>query len=654
VVLDFGLAKLLYEQRLVQAAGAAQSSTAATLSGAVVTQGGTALGTMAYMSPEQARGEGLDARTDLFSFGAVLYEMATGLPAVSGSTSAVLFDAILNRTPASPARLNPELPAGLERIIGKALEKERKLRYQTASDLRADLKRLKRDTTSGRGAAPEVSAGMGTRRRAALALLPAGLLLLAGGASVYWFTHRGTRIDSIAVLPFANADADPDTEYLSDGITESVINSLSALSELQALRVVPRSTVSRFRGRTDPQQAGRELKVRAVVSGTVAQRGDTLIVQAELVDVETESQLWGEHYSRKLADLLAVQTDIAKEISDRLRLRLSGEARERLARRYSENTEAYHLYLKGRRYLNRRMKEELQKAIESFTQAIDKDPRYALAYSGLADSYILADYYRIFPAREAGPRAKQAAMTALQLDPSLAEPHASLAHIRRSFDWDWAGAESEYQRAIALDPEYPTAHHWYAMYLAAMGRLKEAVAEAARARDLDPFSLAINTDLGVVFYYARRYDRALDQFLKTLDLDPNVAFVYTWLGRACLQQSIYSRALEEFQKAAALSKGSPDKLADLGYLHALSGKRAEALKIIQDLDQLSGKRYVSPYDIAVVYAGLGDQAQAVTWLEKAYADHCLQLVYLKVEPMFDGLRSNPRFGELLRRMKFPE
>src|SRR6267378_3441734 len=426
-ILDFGLAKLAPQRQMT--AGVATASALPTLTSDEpehLTSPGAALGTVAYMSPEQVRGEDLDTRTDLFSFGAVLYEMATGRLAFPGNTSGVISHAILERAPAPVARLNPDAPPELERIVNKSLEKDRRLRYQSASDLRADLHRLKRDTDSARvaalsGVVPAAAAKPWWRTKA---VLGAGLLVLAALLGLgTWFTvfrARGEAIDSLAVLPFVNASADPDSEYLSDGISESIINNLSQLSNL---RVMARTTVFRYKGKEiDPQKIGHDLNVRAMVTGRVQQRGDDLIIQAELVDVEKGSQLWGGQFNRKLADVIGTQEEISKEISERLRLKLTGEERQRLTKRYTENPEAYQLYLKGLYYWNKLSPAGSLKAIEYFQQAIDKDRAYPLPYAGLADAYNELAFFTALPPREAMPKAKAAAVKALELDEHLAEP----------------------------------------------------------------------------------------------------------------------------------------------------------------------------------------------------------------------------------------
>ena len=558
-VLDFGLAKLAPEQRDEEPSGLSALPTAS--ADELVTLPGVAIGTLAYMSPEQARAEELDTRTDLFSFGAVLYEMATGRQAFPGNTSGVLLEAILSRAPSSAMRLNPELPPELDRIIQKALEKDRKLRYQTASDLLADLKRLKRDTDSVRVATPSSApdAARGRPRR------------------------RGRTIDSLAILPFQNASADPDTEYLSDGITETIINSLS---QLPKLRVVPRSTVFRYKGReVDPQAVGRDLDTRAVLAGRVLQRGDTLIIRAELVDVANESQIWGAQYNRKLSDIFSVQEEIAKEISEKLRLRLTSHERKRLTKRYTQNAEAYQLYLKGRYYWNRRTQEGVKRGLEYFQHAIEKDPSYAPAYAGLADCYSLlgAGAPTHLASKEAMQKAKAAALKALEMDDTLAEAHTSLAFVRFRLDWDWVEAEREFRRAIELNPDYPTAHQWYAIYLAVMQRAEEAVREISRALELDPLSLTINSGVRRVLHLARQYEKAIEQLRKTVELDPNFPPAHFDLALAYSQQGMHEEAIQEVQKAVPFGADHAAVVAILGYTYAVSGRKDEALKLLDEL-----------------------------------------------------------------------
>jgi eukaryotic-like serine/threonine-protein kinase len=647
-ILDFGLAKL--------APGVRQPPVPDTPTGSIdpehLTSPGVAMGTVAYMSPEQVRGEELDARSDVFSFGVVLYEMATGRPAFSGNTSGVIFNAILSQSPASPLRLNPELLLKLDEIIYKALEKGRDLRYQHAADIRTDLKRLKRDTESGRAATQVKPAPptIGNRRaKHVLAALATCVAVVAASVFVYLLRGSGKAIDSLAVLPFVNVGADPDTEYLSDGITENLINSLS---QLPRLRVVPRSLVFAYKGREmDPRKVGRDLNVRAVLMGRVVQRGDNLNVQTELVDVAEVSQLWGQQYNRKLSDIIVIQEEISNTVSQKLRLRPSAEEQKRLARLYTENPEAHQFYLKGRYLWNRRTAQTLRRAAEYFQQAIEKDPGYALAWAGLADCYGVYSFYGVLSPKESKPMAKEAARKALELDDTLAEAHVSAAYAKRTYDWDWSGAEREFKRGIELNPNYAMGHAWYGSTLWAMGRLDEAIGELKRAQECDPLSLIINAELGRAFYFSRRYDQAIDQLRKTLDeIDSNFGVAHWYLGMVYEQKARYPQAIAEFQKWSSLSGGDPAATGALGHAFAVSGKPGEAQKALVKLKELSKSRYVSPYDVAVIYIGLGDKDQALEWLERAYEDYSAWLIWLNVDPRFDTVHADQRYHELLHRM----
>ncbi len=655
-ILDFGLAKLAPERRPV-AEALAVSSLPTVDTAEHLTSPGVAVGTVAYMSPEQARGEELDARTDLFSFGAVLYEMATGRQAFSGNTTAVIHEAILNRAPTALVRLNPQIPPRLEEIVNKALEKERKLRYQNASDLRADLQRLKRDTESARVSAvgPAVAPEAQPWWRSKAALAAGGLALAALLTLATWFTvfrGRGEAIDSLAVLPFVNVSADPNTEYLSDGITEGLINSLSRLPNL---RVVSRSSVFRYKGRDiDPRAAARELGVHAVLMGRVVQRGDHLSVSAELVDVRDDRQLWGEQYNRKLADILGVQEEISREISEKLRLHLTGEEKTRVAKRPTENIEAYQLYLKGRYYWNKRTEDGFRKASEYFSQAAEKDRNYALAHAGLAESYILLGNYGLLPAKEAFAKAREAATKALELDDTLAEAHNALATVKENYDWDWPGAEREFRRAIELNPGYATAHQWYGELLSELGRHEEALAEIKRAQQLDPLSLIINTVSGKLLLYAGRNDFAIEQLRKTLEIEPNFAHAHWYLGIAYVRKGAFAEAIAEFQRATTLSPNILQYKGGLAHAYARAGKSAEARKLLSELKEHSKRRYVSWSDLAAIYAGLGEKDQAFACLEKAYEQRDARLVgWVNASPLFDPLRSDPRYRDLPRRIGLP-
>ncbi|HZE82539.1 MAG TPA: tetratricopeptide repeat protein [Candidatus Polarisedimenticolia bacterium] len=478
----------------------------------------------------------------------------------------------------------------------------------------------------------------------------AALLVVAIWFAV--FRAQSEAIDSVAVLPFDNASTDSDTEYLSDGFTETLIGQLS---QIPRLKVMARSTVFRYKGsHIDPQKVGRDLKVRAVLTGRVLQRGETLTISMELIDVRDGSQLWGRQYSRKLADTLAVQEDIAHEVTGKLRLRLAGVEEKRLTAHVTENAEAYQLYLKGRYYWNKRTPDGIHKAVDSFQQAIEKDPGYALAYAGLADCYQVPA--NPLPPREKMPLAKAAAMKALQLDDTLVEAHTTLARVFYAYDWDWPGAEKEFKRAIELNPRYAPVHQWYGGYLSATGRFPEADAEKKRALDLEPVSLVINFEVGLASYTSRNYDRAIVQFQKTLELDPNFPPPHTFLAAAYEQKGMFEEAIATFQRAISVTQGPPKTLAmaSLGHVYAVSGRKAEAHKILAELQRLSERSYVAATDIALVYSGLGEKDKSFAWLDKAYEEHSFSLSQIKVEPRFDALRSDPRFADLLRRIGLPQ
>jgi TolB-like protein/predicted Ser/Thr protein kinase len=648
-ILDFGLAK-------VQAVGSASSSERTltrSFDNTQLTSPGSALGTVAYMSPEQAKGRELDGRSDLFSFGAVLYEMATGALPFRGESSAEIFKAILDATPTAAARLNPDAPAELERIVSKALEKDRSLRYQSAADLRSDLTRLKRDLDSGRASAIHAPVTVESGDRTSVPIpaaqpAPSRRLLVFGVAAVVMvgvigaalYLMRGgsgaKKIDSLAVLPFVNATADVNNEYLSDGLTEGLIGTLSQVPDL---KVMARSTVFRFKGKDDdPQTIGQQLQVSAVLMGRITQHGDDVRVQADLVNTSDGSELWGSHYERKTADITQLQGDIARDVSKRLRVQLSGEKQQRLGSAGTTNPEAYRLYLGGRQQWYGRTPEGLKKSIDLFQQAIAADPNYALAYAGLGDTYNVIPSYRAgITSRQAGSLADAATRKALDLDDSLPEAHLARAGFL-TFAWKWREAEQEYRRAIELNPNSAPAHYLYAFsFLVPEKRFDQAFEEFHIALALDPLSPIMNTNYATTLMDAHRYPEAFAQFQKTIERDPTFLPAHHKLSHLYAATGDFTNAVSELKKFAS-TPGS--------WSGDAKGFRDLALSSFNQPEQATWA--------ALALSVTGEPNKALDYLEKAVSAQEIEVILCIRYPSFDPIRSDPRYKALVGRLGLPE
>ena len=620
-VLDFGIAKLMEPSE--------SESEAATL---VNTEAGTILGTVRYMSPEQTRGLDVDTRTDIWSLGVMLFEMLTGTSPFDGQTKSDMIAAILGEDPFTRIAHGRPLTEKLRWTLAKALTKDRDERYQTMEGFRSDLRNLQRDLRNHDGAELSIASSS-----------------LEGGASIgiQGPAKRPSRvINSLAILPFINESPDAGAEYLSDGITESIINNLS---QLPKLRVLARSTVFRFKGRdVDAYEAGRQLGVRAVVTGRVRQIGDSLMIGTELIDIAKDAHLWGEHYAREMSDIFSVQEEIAQEICVKLRLKLTKPEQKRLTRRHTEKSNAYEFYLKGRYFWNKRTREGFERAIESFDQALGVDPRYALAYVGLADCYQMLAGYSSSP-KEFMPRARVAVERALEIDDSLAEAYATRGRISMFYDWDLAGAERDFKKALNLNANCATAHLWYGSLFRMTGDLNKAIASAKRALDLDPLSLVISANLAMHLYYARRYDEAILRYQKTIDLDQHF-YMGHMIGLPFEQEGKYKEAIAAFRKALTLSGEDAGVLACLGHTHAVSGDEAEARKILKRLQTLSERQHVGRYLVGVIHTGLGETDCALECFENSYDQRDADLSTLMIDPRLDGVRSEPRYRSLLTKI----
>ena len=665
-ILDFGLAKLIEQEPIgFEDTTIEQNETAK----------GVILGTVNYMSPEQAKGEQVDKRTDIFSFGVLLYEMIVGRTPFAGNSMSETLANLINTKPQPLSRFVAEVPDELQRIVSKTLRKNKDERYQTMKGLLGDLKELKEnlafDKKLERSASPDNNATailqattgganlqtaetqqhtfsqkIKQHKPAAFAALAAFVIALA--IVGYFAFFAASPITSVAVLPFENGSNDANLEYLSDGLSESLID---RLAQLPQLKVIARNSSFRYKGRqVDLQEIANALGVQAIVTGRVVQRGDNLSVRVEMIDVRENRQLWSEQYNRKLSDIQAVQQDIVQTVSEKLRLRLTGEEQKSLTKRYTDNTEAYQLFLKCNYYWHRFTPEAERTAADYCTQAIIKDPNFVLPYEALARSYsVMANNGWTRP-HDVYPKAKAAVAKALELDPNNVVVHDAMAANLMFYDWDWAAAESEFKRAIEIDPDYWHPHELYAYLLTAQGRADEAIAEAKRAQEIDPLSLIAHASAGYPFYFSRQYDSSIEQQRKALELDPGFVLAHLNIARNLVQQGKYEEAIAGYKQSFNVMGRTSQLVGELGHAYAVSGKRAEALKLLDELKEMSGRQYISPLDFAFIYTGLGDKQQALDYLEKAYQERSTWLMWIKVDPRFDPLRSEPRFQNLLRRM----
>jgi serine/threonine protein kinase/Tfp pilus assembly protein PilF len=618
-----------------------------------ITGTGVMIGTPEYMSPEQVEGKEVDQRSDIYSLGIILYEMLTGRVPFEGDTPFTIGVKQKSEMPKDPKEFNAQIPAGLSQLILRCLEKDKGKRYQSAEELHSELTSIEKGIPFTELIVPKkepktVKAEIKLKN---LILYGAVAILLISAivVGISLLTRHPKAIDSIAVLPFENVNKDPDLEYLCEGITDNLIDKLSQLTSLK--KVIARSSVFRYKGKEiDAKVVGQELGVDALLISNLSQRGDELSINVELVKTADNSHIWGNQYKKQVSEIFDVQKEISNAITENLRLKLTGGEIKRLAQNYTENRDAFQAYLKGRYYWNKRTEENFYKGITYFNQAIEMDPNYALAYAGLADSYItLAGFICLSP-KEAFPKAKQAAMKALEIDDKLAEAHNSLAEIEAYFNWDFPGAENMFKHALDLNPNYSITHFWYGIFLFTKRRMDEGLIELKRAQELDPLSLVINSHVAWGYYHRSEYEKAIEQCKKVLEMDPNFALVHSVLGKVYEQKSLYDAAIKEFQKATDISAGSREYLADLGHAYALAGKTEEAHKILEELQRLSKQKYADASDIAMLYVGLGEIDEAFQWLEKAFEERAWGLSFLEIQPEFDRIRSDPRYKELLKKI----
>lgn len=633
-ILDFGLAKL---------------------SGQIgLTKVGTVVGTVAYMSPEQSRGDEVDKRTDIWSLGVVLYEMITGELPFRGNYEQAMIYSILNEAPKPISDIRSGAPKYLKNIASKALAKDTGERYQNVDDILTDLTSIKKlgdsDATQLIVTEPKRSSNWKKFRFRSLLFF----LILTIVGTVY-FLYPSTEVETdkkrIAVLPFANNSPAQEDEYIADSMTDELI---SSLSKIKGLRVIARTSVMQYKdGVKTVAEIGHELKVGTLLEGSVLKDQDKLHIAVKLIDVEKEVTLWPKEYDLLIGDVVTVLSDISKKVTEELKVRLLEEEKKQIEKTPTKNPEAFISYRKGRYNWDKRTHQAMIKSIDYYNEAIEKDSSFALAYTGIADAYALlgTDDYGVLPPKEAMPKAKKAALRSVELDQTLGEAHASLANVKFNYDWDWEDAEKEYVRAIELNPNYFTAHHGYAQYLIAMGREEEAMAQLEWAREIAPVSLVVSADLALFLYYSGKYEQAEKKYLETIELDPNFPPAYIGLALTYGQMKIHTKAIEALEKAKMFLPNNPLISAVMGYSFAASGDRKKAQSLLKELNGRKEKQYISSLYFALIYIGLNEIDEAFEWMEKAYEERSNYLIYFKVNPILDNLRRDPRFITLLKNMK---
>ena len=640
-VLDFGIAKLTEK-------GPASTDHELATKAALQTRLGLVLGTARYMSPEQARGQKVDARSDIWSLGVVLYEMVEGIPPFVGETPSDCIAAILTKEPPPVSSVLPDVPPKLEAILQKALRKNKDERYQATRELLADLRSLKGELElAGLASAGVIVRQIKRHKRGVLLILV--VAILAAGAFAYSFffvaSPPSPNEKSIAVLPFENLSEEKSNAYFTDGIEDEILTRLSKIADL---KVISRTSTQRYKHTSrSPSEIAHQLGVANLLEGSVQKAADQVRVTVQLINAANDTHLWAETYDRQLTDIFAVESDIARTIAETLQARLTGAEKAAIAKRPTANREVYELYLKGRFFWNKRTAADLRKAIEYFNKALDKDPGYAPAYAGLTDAYLILSQYGAASPADSYPQAIAAAKKAIELDDTLAEAHTSLACSLAYYDFDFEQSVKEFERAIQLNPNYATAHHWLSNgVLSALGQFERAIAEGKRAVELDPLSLVINTDLCQDFFYARRYDEAIVHLRKTIEMDPRFYFAHWVLGTALQLKGQLSEAVAEYGKAVELNDDL-SVLALLGQAYARAGQRDEAQKILLRVSEEAKSRYVQAYSFVLMYLALGDKERAIDEMERAYRERDANVAQIRTDPMLDDLRGNPRFEKLV-------